>query len=79
MTREPWDTDHEWLTLEQVAQLFLTDTQIVKNVLYAHPELFPEPKRFVDRGGTMRRILSRQRDLPRLAPFFPQYVKPILP
>jgi hypothetical protein len=49
--------------------------QIVKNVVYKHPELFPEDKRFIDRGGTMRRVFSRQRDIPRLAPFFPQYVK----
>jgi hypothetical protein len=75
MTKEPWDCSQDWWTLEQVAAFFLTDVQIVKNVLYKHPELFPEDKRFVDRGGTMRRLLSRPRDVPRLAKFFPQYVK----
>jgi hypothetical protein len=75
MTKVPWDCEHEWWTLEQVAAFFLTDLQILRNVLYKHPELFPEDKRFADRGGTPRRLLSRQRDVPRLARFFPQYVK----
>jgi hypothetical protein len=71
----PWDCCHKWMTFEQVAAFFITDPQIVKNIVYNKaPELFTE-KRFIDRNGTFLRILSFERDVRNLAPFFRQYVK----